>query len=88
MQDPALILHHAELPDGDVTFHSGFRTTTVDRSLIDVAAGSPDEDQLARAIRESEEAGMLTLRRLRARAESVDVKAALVIERAIQQLAA
>ncbi|MGH3117569.1 MAG: type IV toxin-antitoxin system AbiEi family antitoxin domain-containing protein [Gaiellales bacterium] len=87
MQDDAVILHLAELPDADVVERTGFKVTTVIRSLIDVAALSADEDQLARAIQEARENGALTLRQLRARADSVDVKAALSIERAILRAA-
>ncbi len=84
MRDPAVALHHAELPESDVVQQRGFRITTVVRTLIDVAALSADEDQLSRAIQQAREAGMCTVRQLRARAESVDVRAALHIERALQ----
>ncbi|MDQ3053128.1 MAG: hypothetical protein M3R66_04665, partial [Actinomycetota bacterium] len=67
---------------------AGFRVTTALRSLIDVAAAAPDEDQLARAIGESRERGLVTIRRLRVRAEAVDATAALYIERAIQRVEA
>jgi hypothetical protein len=84
MRDPAVVLHHAELPQGDVVERTGFRLTSVVRSLVDVAAGTADDDQLARAIQEARAAGLLTLRQLRTRAEAVDLRAALRIERAIQ----
>lgn len=83
-RDPALSLHWAELPADDVVAGVGFRMTTVVRSLVDVAS-SADEDQLARAIAEAEAAGQLTKRQLRARAEAVDARSALYIERAIQR---
>jgi predicted transcriptional regulator of viral defense system len=38
MRDPAVVLHHAELPQDDVVEHTGFRLTSVVRSLVDVAA--------------------------------------------------
>jgi len=60
--------------------------TTVLRSLIDVAASGADSDQLARAIHESVAGGHLTLQQLRARAEEIDLKAALHIERALQRV--
>ena len=85
MQDDAVVLHHMELPEADTVAQAGFRTTTVLRSLVDVAAAGADEDQLGRAIREAADAGRLTLRQLRARAEGVDLKGALRIERAIQK---
>jgi predicted transcriptional regulator of viral defense system len=83
MRDEALDLHFAKLPVSDVLERPGFRVTTPLRSLIDVAAGGPDEEQLARAISEALQKGLLTLRRLRSRAEALDVRAALNIERAI-----
>jgi predicted transcriptional regulator of viral defense system len=84
MRDDAVVLHHAILPNEDIGRQVGFRATTVTRSLIDVAARGADEDQLARAIQEAREAGVLRIRQLRARAEVVDLRAALHIERAIQ----
>ena len=48
MRDDAVALHHADLTDSDVVRRTGFRVTTPVRSIIDVAALSPDEDQLAR----------------------------------------
>ena len=53
------------------------------RSLIDVAGAGADQDQLASAISEAHVAGAITLRRLRERAEQVDVRAALRIEQAL-----
>ncbi len=85
MRDEAVVLHHAELADADVTERTGFRVTTPIRSIIDVAAMTPDEDQLARVIDDARQKGLLTLRNLRSRAEAVDAKAALHIERAIQR---
>jgi hypothetical protein len=83
MQDEALILHTAELPDQDIEARPGFRLTTLTRSLIDVAAEHADEDQLERAIDEALAGGTITRRQLRARAEAVDPLAALRIERAL-----
>jgi hypothetical protein len=85
-RDPAVTLHRAALTPDDIADHTGFSVTTPLRSLIDIAAQRPDEDQLARAIADSHDAGQLTLRQLRARAESVDPVAALYIERAIQRM--
>lgn len=47
----------------DVASHSGFRLTTVTRSLVDVVAVGADEDQLSRAIPEAVDAGQVTIRR-------------------------
>jgi len=85
MRDPAVILHHADLPASDVASHAGFQVTTPLRSLIDIAATAPDDDQLARAVGEARERGLVTIKRLRSRAELIDPRAALYIERAVQQ---
>jgi len=83
MRDDAVSLHLSYLPEADVEQRNGFRVTTVLRSLIDVAANSADDDQLGRAIAQAREAGRFTLRQLRERAEALDVRAALHIERAL-----
>jgi predicted transcriptional regulator of viral defense system len=83
MSDPALVLHRGELPDRDIEHRVGFRVTTLDRTLIDVAAQEPDEEQLGRAINQAVQAGLLSVRSLRSNAEAVDVGAALRIERAL-----
>ena len=81
-RDRAVVLHVADLPAEDVQEGAGFRMTTPLRSLIDVAAGRPDEE-LGRAIIDARSRGLAPLRRLRGRAELVDPRAALYIERAL-----
>ena len=88
MRDDALVLHRADLPEVDVVERTGFRLTTLTRSLVDVAERTPDEGQLARAIEEACAQGTVTLRSLRGRAEAIDATAALRIERAIGHLGA
>jgi hypothetical protein len=85
MRNDAIALHYAELPANDVSERSGYRVTTPLRTIIDIAANAPDEDQLARAIDDARRAGLVTNRRLRIRVEALDPRAALYIERAIQQ---
>jgi hypothetical protein len=85
MRNDAVELHYAKLPTDDVSERSGYRVTTPLRTLIDIAANAADEDQLARAIGDARHAGLVTTRRLRSRAETLDPRAALYIERAIQQ---
>ncbi|HEX9682439.1 MAG TPA: type IV toxin-antitoxin system AbiEi family antitoxin domain-containing protein [Acidimicrobiales bacterium] len=83
MRDDALALHVADLDDDDVQQRTGFRVTSPTRTIIDIAGQAPDEDQLARAIAEADSAGLVTPRGLRSRAEVLDARAALYIERAI-----
>jgi len=85
-RDQAVVLHRTELPEDDIDTRPGFRLTSVTRSLIDVAAYGADEQQLARAIKEGTDSGQVTIRRLRTRAEAVDLKGALHIERAISRI--
>jgi predicted transcriptional regulator of viral defense system len=85
MRVEAVTLHYADLSVDDVVARTGFRVTTPIRSIIDVAAFSPDEDQLARAIGDARQGGLLTIRSLRSRAEAIDPRAALYVERAIHR---
>lgn len=84
MRDVAVDLHIAVLPDEDLAGHTGFRVTTPARSIIDVAALSPDEEQLGRTIDDAVRGGLVTIRTLRARADVLDARAALNIERALR----
>lgn len=86
MRDEALTLHFAQLSPSDTIEMAGFRVTTALRTLIDVAATEPDDEQLSRAIQEAERRGLVTPRQLRARSELVDPRAALLIERALSLL--
>lgn len=86
MNDDAVVIHHGDLPDIDVMEDAGFRVTTVVRSLVDVAAEGADEEQLARAIKYATDSGLTTLRQLRTRAEAVNPKGALRVERSIHEL--
>lgn len=85
IRDDAVALHRGELAVDDMQERTGFRVTTLTRSLIDVAATAPDEDQLARAIDDARKRGLLVARLLRSRAEAVDPRAALYLERALRR---
>lgn len=88
MADPAVVIHRASLETQDVVDGGGFRLTSVVRSLIDVAAAGVDLDQLARAVDEARERGLVSIKGLRTRAEAIDLRAALAIERALALRAA
>lgn len=83
MRDSAVVLHFGDLLPDDLEQRGGFALTTVLRSLIDVAAGGAEGDQLVYAIEEALSAGVVTRRQLRARSEQIDSLAALRIERAL-----
>ena len=84
MRHEAVVLHFAKLSRTDTIPIWGFTVTTPARSIIDVA-GSTDQDELARLIDDACQAGLVTIRSLRTRAEQVDARAALNIERALHR---
>jgi hypothetical protein len=67
------------IPPGDIVERQGFRLTTPLRTLLDIAAGNLDNDQLATAIRDA----LVTRRQLLSRADSFGDHAALRTERAL-----
>lgn len=77
------VLHRADLPEGDVVEHAGYRITTPLRSLLDAASGVLDLERLASAVHDALAQGVVTRRSLRERADEMDPRAALRIERAI-----
>jgi predicted transcriptional regulator of viral defense system len=85
MRHRAVALHFADLPKADIVPMAGFTVTSPARTIIDVAP-SIDQDQLARVIDDARNAGLVTSRKLRARAEQVDARAALHLERALHQM--
>ena len=78
-----VVLHRAVVPPAEREDHSGFWVTTPLRSLVDVASGSLDLDQVATAVAEALQRGLVTPRRLRARADAMDPRTALRIERSL-----
>ncbi len=82
--DLSVVLHRGDLPPGDIDDHDGYRVTTPVRSLLDVATGHVDLDQLERAIEEAIEQGVTTRRMLLSRADEFGARAALRLERAIR----
>ena len=80
---PGVVVHLGDVPDGDAEQREGFRVTTPLRSLLDVAAGELDLDQLARALQEALDRGMLTRRMILARVDEFGDRAALRMERAL-----
>lgn len=83
-RNPGIVIHRADLLRDDVDEHDGFRVTSPLRSLLDVAAGELDLDQLEQAIAEALARGMTTRRALLDRADEFGANAALRVERALQ----
>lgn len=83
---PGIVLHRGDPPAEDVTEQEGYRITTPLRSLLDVAAGHLEIDELAIAVEDAIRRGQVTARMLRSRADDLGSHAALRIERALQQV--
>ncbi len=80
---PGVVLHPGLPPDSDTEDREGFRVTTPERSILDVA-GRVDGDHLARIIAEAVDRGATSATRLRDRADEFGAQAALAIERALR----
>lgn len=83
---PGVILHRGELADEDVWEQGGYRITTPLRSVLDVAAGDLEVDQIASAIGDGLRRGVFSRRALLDRADELGPHAALRIERALRQV--
>ena len=86
MQAPGILLHHGDLPDTDIWQQRGYRVTTPIRSVLDVASGTLEIDQLATVIADAERIGLFTRRMLLSRSDEFGAETALRIERATQWL--
>jgi hypothetical protein len=82
------VLHRTIVDPTEKQEHSGFWVTTPLRSLIDVASGSLDLDHVVTAVVEAQRRGLVTAKRLRARADAAGDRAALRIERALTAIEA
>lgn len=81
--DPALVLHKADLYPADVEDREGYRVTTAERTLLDVAAGDVPQEQVQSAVSDAVSRRLVSPRRLRSRSDEFGVRAALRIERAL-----
>ncbi|WHT18763.1 type IV toxin-antitoxin system AbiEi family antitoxin domain-containing protein [Crossiella sp. CA-258035] len=80
---PNAVLHKESLPQSDVEERAEFRVTTVQRTLLDTAAGTLSQEQLDTAVSDALDRGLVTPRQLRTRADRHGERAALRIERAL-----
>jgi predicted transcriptional regulator of viral defense system len=80
----AVRLHKADLPESDVLDRQGFRITTVLRTLLDVAAGTLEVEDIAGALGDGLDAVLVTRRQLLSRADAFGPHAALRVERALR----
>jgi predicted transcriptional regulator of viral defense system len=83
-KDPSVVLHKADLPAADIEDRTQFVVTTVDRTVLDAAAGELGQEQLNAAVADAVDRGATTPRRLRHRADEFGDRAALRIERALE----
>jgi predicted transcriptional regulator of viral defense system len=84
-KNPGVVLHYGTIEPDEIEQQAGFRVTTPLRTLVDLANSATDLDQLARALRAALDRHLVTLRQIRARAEELDTRAALNIERALAE---
>lgn len=77
-------LHRGDLPDDDIWLYEGFRITTPLRTLLDVAAGTLDLDQLVDAMRQACDRAPAMRDALISRAEDLGPGAALRVERGLR----
>lgn len=76
-------LHPGAVARDDVRGGEGFRVTTPNRTLLDVAASEMDADQLGTAIADAVSRGLVSEAALRRSADGHGPRAALRIERAL-----
>jgi predicted transcriptional regulator of viral defense system len=79
----AVRLHHSGVSAVDVEDREGYRVTTVERTLLDVAAGEVSQEQLDVALSDALDQGLISPGRLRHRSDEFGDKAALRLERAL-----
>lgn len=84
-RDPAVILHRAELADGEIEQREGYRVTTPVRAIVECAAAHIDQDMVNSAVAEALERGLTTRRRLQHAAQRLGQRAELGIERALRE---
>jgi len=77
-------IHRGELPEADVWRNEGYRITTPLRTLLDIAAGTLDFDQLVEALRQACERSPAMRDALLSREEDLGPGAALRIERGLR----
>lgn len=84
MRAPSVRIHRGEPPDSDIAPYEGFRATTPVRTILDVATGNLELDEIVKAIQDAEERYPRTTDALMTRAEEFGPRAALRIERALR----
>jgi predicted transcriptional regulator of viral defense system len=80
-------LHRGDLPVDDTWLYEGFRITTPLRTLLDVAAGTLDLDQLGDAMQQACDRTPAIRDALLSRAADIGPRAALRVERALRLVA-
>jgi predicted transcriptional regulator of viral defense system len=78
-----VVLHHDVLAATDVERREGYSITSPVRTLLDVAAGDLSQEHVDNAVHEAAERGLISVRRMRNRADEAGDRAALRIERAL-----
>lgn len=84
-KDDAVILHRAELAQGEVEERGGYRVTTPVRAITECAAAQMDQDVIDSAVDEALGRGLVTRRGLLYAAQRLGARAELGIERALRE---
>lgn len=82
--DPAVVLYRAFLAPNDVEDREGYQVTTVERTLLDVAAADVTQEQFDVVVSDALDRGLVSPRRLRDRSDEFGDRAALRTERALE----
>lgn len=80
--DSSVVLHKACLPPEDIEDREGYQVTTVERSLLDIAATDISQEDFDVLVSEASGRGLVWPAQLRARSDKFGDHAALRVERA------
>ncbi|SOE02558.1 type IV toxin-antitoxin system AbiEi family antitoxin domain-containing protein [Blastococcus haudaquaticus] len=81
-----VVVHVADLHDGDIEDRASFRVTTAARTLFDLATTAVTQEQLTSAVGDALSAGSVTRGTLQRRMDAFGAAAALRLERALAAL--
>lgn len=79
----AVVIHKGDLESTDVEARDGYSVTSPARTLLDVAAGDLSQEHIDAAVRDAVDRQLISIRRLRERADEAGDRAALRLERAL-----
>lgn len=81
--DDAVVTHHGDVDSTEVDDRGAWRVTSVERTLLDVAAADASQEIVERAVSDALERDLTSRRRLLRRSAEAPDRAALRLERAL-----